>query len=217
MNSSLCRIGVFYDGSFFTYAQNYFYRDRKLGWLMFAPFHTLIENHIREREQGFVNYRVVYAAWFQGLSTAMQSTDEQRRRDRARDLDLMHAGIEARYVPMSQAGGEKGIDVALTVDALQIGLQHNIDVVALVTGDSDFVPLARGLMKHGIPVTAIYFDYRDGLKKSYISDRLLNACNYSLNVNGLERERKYQGQFRGLFRTPTEPSKRLTPRATNDR
>ena len=184
---------------------------------MFAPFHTLIENHIREREQGFVSYRVVYAAWFQGLSTAMQSTDEQRRRDRARDLDLMHAGIEARYVPMSQAGGEKGIDVALKVDALQIGLQHNIDVVALVTGDSDFVPLARGLMKHGIPVTAIYFDYRDGLKKSYINDRLLNACNYSLNVNGLERERKYQGQFRGLFRTPTEPSKRLTPRATNDR
>jgi hypothetical protein len=70
MNRSICRIGVFYDGSYFNYAQHYFYSDRKLGWLMFAPFHALVEEHVREKEQGFVRYRVVYSAWFQGLSTA---------------------------------------------------------------------------------------------------------------------------------------------------
>ena len=40
----LCRIGVFYDGSYFTYARRHFYFDRKLGWLDFKPFHSLIEN-----------------------------------------------------------------------------------------------------------------------------------------------------------------------------
>ena len=200
MNKSLCRIGVFYDGSFFTYAQRYFYAGRNLGWLMFAPFHALIENHIREKEQGYSSYRVVYAAWFQGLFTANQSSDQQRRKDRNRDLDLMHAGIEARYVPMSQAGGEKGIDVALSVDAMQVGLEGTIDIAALVTGDADFVPLVRALMKHGIPVAAVYFEYADERGKSFINERLLNACNYSLNVNSLERDRKYQSLFRGLFR-----------------
>lgn len=213
MNSSTCRIGVFYDGSFVSYAQHYFYNERSLGWLRFAPFHTLIENHIREKEHGFATYRVVYAAWFQGLSTATQTTDQQRRTDRTRDFDLMHAGIEARYVPMSQTGSEKGIDVALSVDALQLGLQHTVDVVALVTGDADFVPLVRALMKHGIAVTAIYFEYCDGGKKSFIDDRLLNACNYSLNVNALERDKKNQNQFRGLFRTSSDSLKASSQRA----
>jgi uncharacterized LabA/DUF88 family protein len=205
MNKSLCRIGVFYDGSFFTYAQHYFYGGRKLGWLSYTPFHALIENHIREKEQGYSSYRVVYAAWFQGLFTTGQSNDQQRRKDRNRDLDLMHAGIEPRYVPMSQAGEEKGIDVALAVDAMQVGLQRTIDIAALVTGDGDFVPLTRALMKHGVPVTAVYFEYHDEHGKSFINDRLLNACNYSLNVNSLERDRKYQSLFRGLFRS-AEPT-----------
>ena len=205
MNKSLCRIGVFYDGSFFTYAQHYFYAGRKLGWLMYTPFHALIESHIREKEQVFSSHRVVYAAWFQGLFTSGQSNDQQRRKDRNRDLDLMHAGIEARYVPMSQAGGEKGIDVALAVDALQVGLSGTIDSAVLGTGDGDFVPLARALMKHGVPVSSVYFEYEDERGKSFINDRLLNACNYSLNVNALETDRKYQGVFRGLFRTVEHP------------
>jgi uncharacterized LabA/DUF88 family protein len=117
----------------------------------------------------------------------------------------MHAGIDARYIPMSQDGNEKGIDVALAVDALQVGLQHSVDVVALVTGDSDFVPLVRALMKTGISVTAVYFDYKDGPKKSFINERLLKVCNYSLNVNALERDKKCHSQFRGLFRSSSEP------------
>ena len=30
---SFCRIGVFYDGSYVSYAQRYFFHNRKLGWL----------------------------------------------------------------------------------------------------------------------------------------------------------------------------------------
>ena len=52
IEGSICRIGVFDDGSFFTYAQFHFYK-RQLGWLSFAPFQTMIENFIREKEQGF--------------------------------------------------------------------------------------------------------------------------------------------------------------------
>lgn len=51
---SLCRIGVFYDGSYFTYAQYYYYVERKLGWLSFQPFHTLVENFVREKRAGII-------------------------------------------------------------------------------------------------------------------------------------------------------------------
>jgi uncharacterized LabA/DUF88 family protein len=137
VDKSICRIGVFYDGSYFAYAQHHFYHTRKLGWLDFRPFHHLIENFIREKEQGFAAYKVVYAAWFQGLFAVNQSDERRLRYDRNLYHDLMHAGIEPKYLPMSQAKGEKGADVALAIDAMQTGLDGKIDVAVLVTGDGD--------------------------------------------------------------------------------
>ena len=201
-DKSLCRIGVFYDGSYFTYAQLHYYADGKLGWLSFPPFHTLIEDFIREKEQGYFNYRVVYAGWYQGLFTSGQSSDHQRRTDRNRHIDLMHAGIEPKYVPMSQGHGEKGIDIAMAIDTLQVGLEGKIDVAVMVTGDGDFVPLVRALMKNGIRVAIIYFVYESDKHKSFASERLLVASNYCFNVSELEKDRKHQGVFRGLFRQP---------------
>jgi len=58
-DNSLCRIGVFYDGCYFTYACRYFYAETDLGWLQFRPFQTLIETFIRTKEQGYNHYRVV--------------------------------------------------------------------------------------------------------------------------------------------------------------
>lgn len=205
MDKSICRIGVFYDGSFFTYAQYHFYAERKLGWLTFQPFHSLVENFIREKEQDYSHYRVAYAGWYQGLFTSSQSSEKQLHSQRNRDIDMMHAGIDPKYVPMSQqTQREKGVDVALAIDALQVGMEGKIDIAVLVTGDGDLVPLARALMKHGIRVAVVYFDYesKPQNRKSFANERLLNACNYSLNVNGLEKDRKYQNMFRGLFRQP---------------
>jgi len=203
VNKSICRIGVFYDGSFFIYAQRYFYRKRKLGWLSHRPFHTLIEDHLREKEQGFASYKIVYAGWYQGMFPSSTGTLEQLRFDRNYYHDLMHAGIEPKYLPMSQSQGEKGIDVAMAVDTLQVGLDGKIDIAALVTGDGDFVPLVRALMKHGIRVLSVYFEYDDGDgDRAFINDRLAAACNYTLNVNALEKERSYGAAFKSLFRKP---------------
>jgi uncharacterized LabA/DUF88 family protein len=204
-DSAICRLGVFYDGSYFAFAQRYFFHEKKLGWLRFQPFHLLLEQYISHLEQGHAAYRVVYSAWFQGMFPATDATEDKLRFDRNHYHDLMHAGIEAKYLPMSQAHGEKGIDVALAVDALQVGLNGTVDVAVLVTGDGDFVPLARTLMKNGVRVLVAYFDFvqKDG-GKSFINDRLLNAANYALNVNELEGSKDYKGQFRGLFRKQGE-------------
>ena len=203
LDRSLCRIGVFYDGSYFTYARRHFYFDRKIGWLDFKPFHGLLENYIRTKEQCYTHYRVVYGAWFQGMFGVTDADEKQLRTDRNLYHDLMHAGIDPKFIPMS-ASGEKGADVALAIDAMQVGLEGKVDIIVLVTGDADFVPLARALMKQGIRVMAAYFEYEHGEHKSFINERLLNVVNYSMNVNDMERDKDFKAIFKGQFRRPDD-------------
>jgi uncharacterized LabA/DUF88 family protein len=199
--NAICRIGVFYDGSFFAYAQAYYYHERDLGWLRFQPFHAFIESFLAQKEQGYASYKVVYAAWHQGLFTSKKSTPEQLRRDRNLHHDLMHAGVEPKYLPISQSLHEKGVDVALAVDALQVGLDGKIDIAVLVTGDADFVPLVRALNKQGVRVLGAYFDYtpKEG-NKSFMNDRLLSVVNYAVDVGALENDKDYKQAFKSLFR-----------------
>jgi len=200
-HGAICRLGVFYDGSFFSYAQNHYYHERELGWLRFPEFHLFLEKWIGLREQGFASYKVVYAAWHQGLFTSKDATHDQLKRDRNRHHDLMHAGVEPKYLPMSQTHGEKGVDVALAVDALQVGLGRMIDVAVLVTGDGDFVPLVRALNKQGVRVLAAYFAFesKDG-SKSYINERLVAAANYAVDIDALGSSKDHKHDFATLFR-----------------
>jgi uncharacterized LabA/DUF88 family protein len=202
--TTFCRIGVFYDGSYFAYAQEFFYHNRKLGWIHFQPFHALIENAVRGHEQGYSSHKIVYAAWFQGLFPCEESEVHQLRRDRRLYHDLMHAGIEPKYFPMSTSHSEKGADVALAIDALQMGIDGRIDVAVLVTGDADLVPLAHALLKQGVRVMAVYFEYKEGQYKGFINERLLRVCNYALNVNRLEADKNSKATFKGLFRKTDE-------------
>ena len=203
--SMICRIGVFYDGSFFSHAQRYFFHDRKIGWLSFQPFHPFLEQFISTKEQGFASYKVVYASWHQGIFPAKDATEDQLRFERNRYHDLLHAGIEPKYLPMSQTQGEKGIDVALAVDALQVGLDGKIDIAALITGDGDFVPLVRALNKQGIRVLAAFFQFTDNTgRKCFINERLLNCRNYSVDISALNASREFKSAFKGLFRTSQE-------------
>ena len=204
-SNTICRIGVFYDGSFFAYAQRYYYHECDLGWLRFQPLHAFIEGFIAKKEQGYASYKVVYAAWHQGLFTSKNSTQEQLRLQRNLHHDLMHAGVEPRYLPMSQTQGEKGTDVALAVDALQVGLGGTIDIAVLVTGDGDFVPLVRALNKQGVRVLGAYFKFqtKDG-KKSYINERLLSVVNYAVDINSLENDKEHKQAFKSLFWKSTD-------------
>jgi uncharacterized LabA/DUF88 family protein len=199
-NKVLCRIGVFYDGSYLSYARHHYYHDRKIGWLDFQPLHLALENEVRAREKDFSTYKVVYSGWFQGLFSPTASSEDQLRRDRRLHLDLLHAGIDPKYVPMSTSGKEKGVDVALAIDALQAGLDGKIDVAVLVTGDGDLVPVVRALMKQGVQVMIAHFEY-EGEGAAFINERLMRAASFCYNISALEKDKNTKAVFRGLFHT----------------
>ena len=201
--NGILRIGVFYDGSHFTYAQNHLY-GKGHGWLSFQPLHKLFEEYIRKHYQGSQDYKVVYSAWYQGLFTSVNADEKKLKLDRNRHHDLMHAGIDTKFLPMSQSMGEKGIDVAMAIDILEIGLENTIDVAILITGDGDFVPLVRALMKKGIMVMTAYFDYEENGKKSFANERLKEACSLVLNINALEKDKDYKNMFKSLFKNSTK-------------
>jgi uncharacterized LabA/DUF88 family protein len=134
-----------------------------------------------------------------------QAEEKQLRSDRNLYHDLMHAGIDPKFMPMPQSGAdEKGADVALAIDAMQVGLEGYIDIAVLVTGDADFVPLVRALMKRGVTVVAAYFDYKYGEYSGFGNERLLNVCNYALNINAMEKDKDFKPMFRSLFRKADE-------------
>ena len=67
-HGAICRLGVFYDGSFFSYAQHYYYHERKLGWLRFPELHHFLEKYIGLREQGFAGSGALAAdPWYPAL------------------------------------------------------------------------------------------------------------------------------------------------------
>jgi uncharacterized LabA/DUF88 family protein len=193
------RIGVFYDGTFFVRAQNYFW-GRKYGWLSFQQFHKLLEFYVETKMQGHSDYKIVYSAWFQGSHKESLAPEDKLRLDRKRHHDLLHAGIEPKNLPMSESQGEKGIDVYMAVETLQIGLDDKIDIAILVTGDGDFVPLVRALMKNGVRVGIAFFEYTDGEHKSFANERLINAANFAININNLENDREFKTEFKTIFR-----------------
>jgi uncharacterized LabA/DUF88 family protein len=105
---------------------------------------------------------------------------------------------------MGSKGREKGIDVALAIDALQVGSEGKIDIAVLVTADSDHVPLVRALMERGVRVMIIFFDYEREGRHFTASEYLLKTCNYAMDFCSLESDKTYKDTFKWVFRQPDD-------------
>lgn len=199
-NGNLSRIGVFYDGSYFTYAQLHYNTFPDKGWIVFEPLHELIETIVADKEQGYNSYKVVYASWFQGLKHSNQSEVKHLEIERNRHIDLIDAGVELKFTHNNHDQAEKGVDVKMALEVLQVALDDKIDIAVLITGDGDFIPLVRALMKQGKRVLLLYFDYENQHHKSFANKKLINSCNYSISFTEIENNKSLKPYFKNLFR-----------------
>ena len=84
--------------------------------------------------------------------------------------DMHKQGIELVDIPQTRASGKNSADIRMVVDAIDLSYaKDHIDTFALITGDSDFSPLASKLKENDRRVIGC------GVRKS-TSDLLINSC-----------------------------------------
>ena len=184
-NQKLLRIAVFYDGGFFHHISNYYrYAHRRKQRISIPGLHAFIRQHAAKVEgvaPGCAH--IVDAHFFRGRFSAQQTLAREKLfSERLFDDVLMNEGVTTHYLPI-QGNSEQGIDVWLSLEAYELTALKHFDVLVLIAGDSDFVPLVRKLNVLGTRVMLLgwNFEYTDdvgSLRQTTTSIRLLNEVTY---------------------------------------
>jgi len=82
--------------------------------------------------------------------------------------------------------GKNATDMSLTIDAMDVLYQRQAEIFAIVSGDSDFTPLAVKLRERGV--------YVIGLGKEQASTSFRSACNEFVDLNSLDTEENLTSQ-----------------------
>ena len=181
----LTRIGVFYDGNYFLHVSNYYaYHHERRGRLSIAGLHDFIRYKIAEEEQKDKHLcQIVDAHYFRGRLSAQEASNEGNRLfyDRLFDDILMMEGVTTHYLPVRTTffgqRQERGIDVWMALEAFELALHKQFDVIVLIASDSDFVPLVRKLHTLGVRVMLFAWDYdfydEEGRRRSTVTSQAL--------------------------------------------
>jgi uncharacterized LabA/DUF88 family protein/cold shock CspA family protein len=150
-----------------------------------------LASHIVAREEGLdpKHCRIVEAHFFAGRIRAQEARERENDalfKDRLWEEILQREAVTAHFLPYGPRG-EKGIDVALALECYDAVALKGLDVVVLVTGDGDFVPLVRKLNARGVRVVVLGFSYGnvDSSRRSYTSRSLLSEATYPFEVSDL--------------------------------
>jgi hypothetical protein len=160
------RIGVFYDGSYFQAITNHYRYSHDVGRRIdLAGLHRFLCWCVARIEKADPKAcRIVEAHYFRARFALADLDDKAARDDnpgyvedvlrgeRLFDQVLAANAIRAHYlrVDMSQdRPREKGVDVALSLEAFDTAVHRKLDWVVLISPDADFVPLLRKLAAVG--------------------------------------------------------------------
>lgn len=203
----LTRIGVFYDGNYFLHVSNYYaYHHERRSRISIAGLHEFVCHRIAEEENKDVHLcQIVDAHYFRGRLSAQEASAEGNRLyyDRLFDDILMMEGVTTHYLPVRTVQGyrqERGIDVWMALEAFELALHKQFDVVVLIASDSDFVPLVRKLHTLGVKVMLLGWDYEfydeEGRRRSTVtSQNLLEEVTYPVPMHNFIEDDDPDGIF----------------------
>ena len=187
LNSRLMRIGIFYDGNYFYHVSNYYcYAHPRRARLSIPGIHEFIKKMVSEKEH--VDERlcqIVDCHYFRGRLPAMEANARRiLLNERIFDDILMREGVVTHYLPMSH-GMEKGVDVSLALETLELAIFKQFNILVLIASDGDYVPLVRKLNSLGTRVMVlawnfVYMDDNGNLRYTGTSQKLLSEVSYPL-------------------------------------
>jgi uncharacterized LabA/DUF88 family protein/cold shock CspA family protein len=219
MNSPLIRVGVFYDGNYFLKISDYYYfQHERKARISLEGLHEFIRHQVAEEEDVDVRLaQITTSHFFRGRLSATEARDKDRLfHDRLLDDILMNLGVCTHYMPLKTRDGrlqEKGIDVWLSLEALEMALHKTLDVVVLIAGDSDYVPLIRKLNTVGTRVMLLnwdfkYEDFKGETRVTRASQHLLEQATYPVAMHAvIDRGLQEQDEVvENMFVTQSEPA-----------
>lgn len=208
----LLRIGVFYDGTYFSHVSNYYlYEHERKARISIAGLHEFVREEIAQQEGVDKRFcQIVDAHYFRGrLSAKLAQAQDSLYRERQFDDVLIREGVTMHLLPVSADPNgeisEKGIDVWFALEAFELAVHKRFDVSVLLTGDGDFVPLVRKLNTLGTRVMLLAWDFdfqRDGRSHgTRTSQVLINEVTYPVMMSDVidSRGRKRDPAIARLF------------------
>lgn len=178
IDSRLNKIGVFYDGNYFSHVSNYYnYVHSRKARLSVSGLHEFIRNQVSQVENVDLRYcQVVDAHYFRGRLAAYEAEARQRLlQERVFDDVLMREGVVTHYLPLGRQG-EKGIDVWLALEAFELAVFKRFNVLVLIACHGDYVPLVRKVNALGTRVMVLGWDF-EYVDKSGISRNTTTSIN----------------------------------------
>lgn len=213
IDQRLHRIGVFYDGNFFYHVGNYYrYFHARRKRILIPGLHEFIRHQVSELERADVRHcQILDAHFFRGRYWAKEADARQKLySERVFDDILTAGGVVTHYLPLLQ-GAEKGIDVWLALEAFELTLYKRFNVLVLIAGDSDFVPLVKKIKSLGVQVMVLGWDYKyidtwGQERETVTSSYLLDEATYPVRMHQIidDETRQDQPLIRNLFEEPRE-------------
>ncbi|MCL2557035.1 MAG: NYN domain-containing protein [Treponema sp.] len=212
------RIGIFYDGYYFYKISNYYkYEHEKKSRISISGLHEFIRGEVATLSgMDIRRCQIIDAHYFKGRSLA-RDMGEKVQSERIFEDILMRENIVSHYLPLRLGGDgsfvqEKGIDVWLALEAYELAIYKRFDILVLIAGDGDYVPLVRKLHTLGTQVMLICWDFayhneHGDPVETKTSRQLLSEVFYPVQMS----QKINQGspeQIDGLFVTerPQEPA-----------
>jgi uncharacterized LabA/DUF88 family protein/cold shock CspA family protein len=193
-DDKLIRIGVVYDGNFFLHVSNYhLYHHSRGARISLDGLHAFIRSKVAEFEGTEPRYcPIVDAHYFRGRLPS--KVVEERNRllsERVFEDILIRQNITTHYLPIPEGrGSEKGIDVWLALETYELAVLKRFNVIVLIAGDGDFVPLVRKLNSLGTRVMLLGWDFRyqdeNGEERETRTSQALQAeCTYPVMMSSV--------------------------------
>lgn len=230
--SSLLKIGVFYDGSFFQHVSNYYYFNHpRRSRIRISGLHDFIREMAAEEEGRDVRLcQIVDCHLFKGRLYAGEASENQIYYDRVFDDILMSEGVVTHYLPLRSSWGgkkqEKGVDVWLALEAYELSIKKQFDVVVLIASDGDYAPLIRKINALGcrLMVLSWEFDFTNeegNIIYTRTSHELLDEASYPIAMHKIidNAAGRYAGLINNIFVQSTPRPQDMPPprvRPTSD-
>jgi cold shock CspA family protein/uncharacterized LabA/DUF88 family protein len=216
----IIRIGVFYDGYYFYKISNYYkYEHGRKSRFSISGLQDFIRNEAAGlTKTDFRQCQIIDSHYFRGRSSAKEMGEKVQSERIFEDI-LMRENVVTHYLPLryneNNIAQEKGIDVWLALEAYELSIYKHFDILVLVAGDGDYVPLVRKLHTLGTQVMLLCWDFsfhnENGVMvETRTSRQLLEEVFFPVQM--VQRIDENNNEFiKGLFVTERERAPAVLP------